>query len=273
MDRINRSFALVGQSFRLLMQDKELVILPLMSGIVMIVVVLSFFVAFFDFNIEAAKAVDTNDPRAYLPLFLFYTVTYFVGTFFQAAVVAGAMERMRGGDPTVSSALGAAGRHVGKIFGWALLAATVGTILRAIADRVPFVGKIVIGLIGAAWSIATFFVVPVLVLEDLSVTDSVRRSTELLKRSWGEAVVGTIGLGAASFVAWLGLIAVAGTVMVLGDPLVGFAIGAIGAIGLVLMFSALQGVYLASLYQYASGSDQLGGFDRGVLASAFQPKK
>jgi hypothetical protein len=272
MDRISRSFALVGQSFRLLMQDKELVILPLMSGIVMIVVVLSFFVAFFDFNIEAAKAIDTNDPLAYLPLFLFYTVTYFVGTFFQAAVVAGAMERMRGGDPTVSSALGAAGRHVGKIFGWALLAATVGTILRAIADRVPFVGKIVIGLIGAAWSIATFFVVPVLVLEDRSVTDSVKRSTELLKRAWGEAAVGTIGLGAASFVAWIGLIVVAGVLIAL-DPLVGIGIGVAGAIGLVIVFPALQGVYLASLYQYASGSDQLGGFDRDVLASAFQPKK
>jgi hypothetical protein len=272
MDRINRSFALVGQSYRLLMQDKELVVLPLMSGIVMIVVVLSFFVAFFDFNVEAAKAIDANDPLAYLPLFLFYAVTYFIGTFFQAAVVAGAMERMRGGDPTVSSALGAAGRHIGKIFGWALLAATVGTILRAISDRVPFVGKIVIGLTGAAWSIATFFVVPVLVLEDHSVTDSFKRSTELLKRAWGEAAVGTIGLGAANFVAWIGLVAVVGAVMWLGAPLAGIAIGVVGGIGLVIMFSALQGVYLASLYQYASGSDQLGGFDREVLSGAFKAK-
>jgi hypothetical protein len=104
-------------------------------------------------------------------------------------VIAGATERLRGGDPTVGSALSAAARRLGPILMWALVAATVGTILRSIQQPVGFVGKIVVALAGAAWSLATFFIVPVLVLEERSVADSFKRSVSIFKTTWGESTV------------------------------------------------------------------------------------
>jgi hypothetical protein len=266
--RISRSFSLVGQSYRILMQDKELMILPLLSGICTAAVVASFFVGFG----LTTEALRERNPAVYLPVFLMYVATYATGIFFQAAVIAGATERLRGGDPTVGSALSAAARKIGPILMWALVAATVGTLLRVLRDRAGFVGKIIAGLAGAAWSLATFFVVPVLVLEDRSLADSFKRSVSVFKDTWGETFVGNISLGAAAIVAWVTLIAVSGLIAGLGGGVVALVVFFAGAVFLVMLFSALQGVFVASLYRYATAGRVTAGFDDDLLGSAFVEK-
>src|SRR4029453_14728639 len=129
----------------------------------------------FGFGLDTSR-IGRRGVETYVPLFVMYVVPYTIGIFFQAAVVAGATEGTGGGDPPVGSALAAAGRRIGPILMWAIVAATVGVILRIIQDRLAFVGKIVASLLGAAWSLAPFFVVPVLVLEERSIPDSFRQS-------------------------------------------------------------------------------------------------
>jgi hypothetical protein len=268
MGRIARSFQLVGQSYQVLMRDKELMVLPLISGAIMAVVTI---VVGLGFSLDGAR-VAARGPALYVPVFLMYVVMYSIGIFFQAAVIAGATERMRGGDPTVSSALAAARRRLGPIVMWAVVAATVGMALRAIQDRVGFVGRIVAGLAGAAWSLATFFVVPVLVLEDKSMKDSVTQSVSVFKKAWGETMTGGVSLGIAAFAAWATLIAVTGLLAyVIGVAAV--AVFVAGAILLGIFFSALQGVYVASLYRYATEGSVPPGFDRTLLDQAFVPKR
>lgn len=267
MGRIGRSFQLVGQSYRILMQDKELMVLPLISGIIMVVVVAG---AAFGFGVDTAR-IERHGPDLYVPLFLMYVVTYAIGIFFQAAVVAGATERMRGGDPSVSSALGAATRRLGPILMWAVVAATIGVAIRAIHDRVPFVGKILASLLGVAWSLATLFIVPVLVLEQQSIPDSFRRSISVFRKTWGETVVGGTTLGAAAVCAWLTLVAIAGLLsMVIGVAAV--AVFALGAVFLMIVFSALQGIYVASLYRFATDGGAGAGLDPTLMRQAFVPK-
>jgi hypothetical protein len=267
MGRIGRSFALVGQSYRILMQDKELMVLPLISGVIMAVAVAALVVGV---NVGGGEW-PRRGPALYVPLFFFYVITYAIGIFFQAAVVAGATERMRGGDPTVSSALAAAARRIGPILMWAVVAATVGMIIRAIHDRAAFVGKIIATVLGAAWSLATFFVVPVLVLEDRSIPESFKRSVAVFRDTWGETVVGGTTLGAASVCAWLTLVAVTGLLsLVIGVAAV--AVFAAGALLLMIFFSALQGVYVASLYRFATADAAAGGIDAAILRQAFVPK-
>src|SRR5579872_4428089 len=134
MGSIGRSFALTAQAYRVLMQDKELMLLPLISGAIVVAVAVSFFFAAVVSGVTGA-ALQQRQPAALIPLFLFYVVTYGVGLFFQAAVIAGATERLRGGDPTVASALAAASRRIGAIVMWAVVAATVGMVLRTIQER------------------------------------------------------------------------------------------------------------------------------------------
>jgi hypothetical protein len=266
MGRFGRSFELVKQSYRILMQDKELMVLPLVSGVVGLAVI--GVVALIGFT--TSMAIEPG-PALYIPLFLMYIVMYTISYFFQAAVIAGATERMRGGDPTLASALGAAMQRIGPIVLWALVSATVGVVLKMIQDRVGFVGKIVAGLLGGAWNLATFFVVPVLVLEDRSIEDSVKRSLNVFKQTWGETFIGGAGLGIAATCAWVTLVAATGLLAyVIGIAAVALFIA--GAVVLSVFFSTLQGIYVASLFRYATEGPKSSGFDPDLLRGAFVPK-
>jgi hypothetical protein len=271
--RISRSFQLVGQSYRLLMQDKELMVLPLISGVVMVIVMTAVILGFaVTGGLDVSSESRHLDAAAYIPMFIAYVLMYTVGIFFQAAVVAGATERMRGGDPTIASALNAATRKLGSIVAWAIVAATVGVILRAIQERVGLIGRIVVALLGAAWSLSTFFVVPVLVLEERTIGDSFKQSVSLFKKSWGESFVGGATIGIAAGCAWVTLVALVGILAYV----IGFGallVMAVGAVALMTFFSALQGVYLASLYRYATEGQVPPGFDKALLEQAFVPKK
>jgi hypothetical protein len=267
VDRLSHSFELVGQSYRLLLQDKELFVLPLCSGILCLAIVAGVATGF---GLDARQVLH-HRWNTYLPLFLIYFATNTVGIFFQSALVAAATERLRGGDATLRSAFRAATNRLGHIIGWAALAATVGVILRIIQDRVGGVGKIVVGLIGATWSIATFFIVPVLVLEDRSVLGSLQRSASVLKDTWGESLIVDTGMGFASFTVTVALAALAflfSTVAGGG----GMAFFVCGFVVQAVFFSALQGVFVASLYRYAT-HDGATPFQESALAAAFRPKQ
>lgn len=265
MGRIGRSIQLVQQSYRILMQDKELMVLPLISGVFIVAAVLAIG---FGSGITSDQ-INREDPRTTIAGFLVYVVTYGIGIFFQAAVIAGATERMRGGDPTVGSALRAAAKRIGPILMWSLFAATFGMLLRMIQDRVGFVGKIITGLIGAGWSLATFFIVPVLVLEERPLRESFSQSTAVFRKTWGETIAGGASVGIAAIAAWVTLVAFVGLLAWVGAGVIALAAFAVGALLLVAFFSSLQGIYVATLYRYATEGQAPSGFDTNLLADAF----
>jgi hypothetical protein len=125
-------------------------------------------------------------------------------------------------------------------------------------------------LVGASWSLATFFVVPVLVLEDRSIGESFTRSVSVFKQTWGETLAGGTGLGVAAVCAWVTLVAIVGLLA----PVIGvmaLAVFAVGATVLMIFFSALQGIYVASLYRYGTEGLMPSGFDKTLLDRSFVP--
>ncbi len=176
----------------MLSADKELVIFPIISAVALTIVSAAFVVPMF-FLTDAKGALA--GPLSFIVGFAFYVVSYFVIFFSNSALVGAALIRLRGGDPTVADGFRIAMGKVGTIFGYAMVAATVGIILRAIQERAGLVGRIITGLIGIVWNVATFLVVPVLVNEDVGPIDAVKRSSALLKKTWGEQVVGNFGIG------------------------------------------------------------------------------
>ena len=132
---------------------------------------------------------------SYVLAFLFYVVSYTVIFFCNTALVGAAMIRLEGGDPTLRDGFRIAFDRLPQIIGYALIAATVGMILRWISERAGIVGQIIIGIIGFAWNIATFLVVPVLAVEKVGPIEAIKRSAGLLRRTWGEQLVGNAGIG------------------------------------------------------------------------------
>jgi len=275
----SNSWALVKASANVLKMDKELMVFPLLSGIASILVVVSFAAPF---ALSGGREVFADGQNgsylAYVVAFLFYLVQYTVIFFFNSALVGAALIRLDGGDPTVSDGLSIAFSRLGTILGYAAVAATVGMILRFISERSGFIGRMVVGLVGMAWTLATYLAVPVLVTKDLGPVEAVKESARLFRTTWGEQVVGNFGMGWAAFlmaVSWtavsLGLVALAAQV----SPTAVFVAAALSVAGyvfLALFVSALKGIYTAALYRYAS-TGEAGFFDAGMVRQAFRTRR
>jgi len=281
-DRLSRSWELVKASWSVLRDDRELLVFPLISSVAMLAVLACFALPMigivgFDGMARAAKGNATI--TQYSIGFLFYVVQYFVAFYFNAALVGAAMIRLGGGNPTVSDGLGIANSKLGAILGYAVIAATVGMVLRAIQERVGFVGKIIVGLLGVGWSLATFLVVPVLVARDVGPVEAVRESALLLKRTWGENVIGQGGIGLAFGLIQLAIMATGIAIIVAAAmtkllALVVIAIAAlvIAVLVAMLVHAALSGIYSAALYRFATTNDGSAGFSSDTLRLAFKPK-
>ena len=282
-ERLSRSWGLVKASGSVLMQDKELLVFPLISSVAAFVVALCFILPMLGLGALDGLSGGNNavvSTGTYIVAFLFYTSQYFVIFFFNAALVGAAMIRLDGGNPTVKDGLAIATGKIGNILGYALIAATVGMILRAIQERVGFIGKIIVGLLGVGWTMATYLVVPVLVSRNVGPIDAVKESAELLKKTWGESVNGQAGLGAAFGLITFGVI-ICGILLVVAAAftqsivaiVLAIVIAIVAVIAMALIHSALSGIYAAALYRYATDGKQTPGFDSKVLEGAFLPKK
>jgi hypothetical protein len=276
-DRLSRSWDLVKASATVLRQDKHLLVFPFISGLASLAVILCFALPIF--GLKAYDHLDGNEAMMYSTGFLFYVVQYFVMFYFNVALVGATMIRMDGGAPTIGDGLRLANSRFGAILGYAIIAATVGMILRAIQERVGFLGRIIVGLLGVGWTIATFLVVPVLAARDQGPIDSIKDSAAMLKQTWGENVIGQAGIGLVFGLLFFGMVIVGAGLVALAAQsgsmlLIGAAVVLV-ALAFLLMFlvqSALAGVYSAALFRYADKGSASAGFDNGALQHAFAPK-
>jgi Family of unknown function (DUF6159) len=279
--RFASSLALAKASWSVVRADKELLWLPLLSVLALLLLLGSFVVPAVALGALGPEAV-AGEPNTAIALggFVFYVLAYFVAIFFNTALVGAALIRMDGGNPTLRDGLAIARSRVGRIFGYAVIAATVGLLLRVVEERVGWVGQLVIKLIGVAWTLATFLVVPVLVTRDVGPIDAVKESATLLRATWGENLIGTVGLGLAFAAAYLVVIASGG-----GLALLAAKVGLTGLILLTLLVmvvalvvlsalqATMQGVYAAALYRHATDPGRpLAGFTPELMAVAFKPK-
>jgi len=278
--RLSNSWELVKASWRVLLADKELMVFPLVAFLASIVVLITFAVPTVLAGVlDSAMANGKLSIFSYIVAFLFYAVMYFVTIFANSALVGAAMIRLEGGDPTVSDGFRIAFSKLGTIFGYALIAATVGTVLRMISERSGTLGRLVVSLVGFVWNVATFLVVPVLVMEKVGPLEAVKRSAGLLKDTWGEQIVGNLSVG---FI--FGLITF--LVILAGIPLVILAVvsGSVALIvtavavvvllimGISLVSSTLSGIYTAAVYRYATTGDTGSYFDADMVKGAFKLK-
>lgn len=279
--RFSRSLELARATWSVVRADKELLLLPVMSVISLMVIVGSLvapFAALGGFR-PGAGTVDPNTGSA-LVAFLFYVVAYFITLFFNTALVGAAMIRMDGGNPSLGDGLRIAWERKGRIFGYACIAATVGLLLRALEEKVGWLGRLVVKLIGVGWTLATFLVVPVLVARDRGPVEAVKESADLLKRSWGENLIGNVGLGLVFAAAYFGLAILAVGAFMLavqsGRPLLITAAILLSVVTFLVVSSlhaTLQGVYSAALYRYATDhTAPLPDLGPELLQNAFEPR-
>ena len=269
---IGHTIDLIKMSWRVLMLDRELIFFPVMSVAALVILAAVVFaggLAGGAFSL-AEEGGEASGGDLALGLFLAFASSFII-IFFNAALVAAALERLRGGDPNVASGLKAASAHLPQILAWSVVTTIVSLILRALRDRGGIAGQVASMIGGIAWSLATFFVIPVLVAEGIGPIEAIKRSSSLLRQTWGRQLTASFGFGILTIGAII-VAAIPGLLLAFIHPLLGLAIG-IPLVGLAwATVTALEGIFKAALYDFAIGREPHG-FDRATLQSAYGPQQ
>ena len=263
-------------SWAVLQHDRELAVLPILGALASIAVVLAVGLPIWlsTDGIDDGGSSAGSDPMLWIGgIIILFAVTV-ITVFFNAAVVSGARERFSGGDPTISSAIKGAFSRLHVIVPWAILALTVGMIIRLIQSSDNIVARILGSLLSMAWGVLTFLVIPILVVEQTGPFQSLSRSGELLRRTWGENLIAQVGFGIIGFVAAIpGIIIIAlgasaGSVGALVAIVIGF-----GWIALVaVVVSTLTAIFQMALYIYATTGQVPMGFEQSGISDTFNER-
>jgi hypothetical protein len=176
----------------------------------------------------------------------------------------------------VRDGIQAAWARLPQILAWACVAATVGTLLRMVEERVQLIGRIVVAFLGLAWTVTTLLVVPVIAAEGLRPLDAARRSVTLLRNSWGENLTGKVSIGAVSF-----LLSLPGVALLVAAYLRAatsgieaasglFAAGVIYPSAFSIVLSTLTEIFVTGAYLYAAEGRVPTGFSEPLLREAFR---
>ena len=263
-------------SWAVLQHDRELAVLPVLGVLSSLVVIAAVGIPIWlsTDGIDDGGNSSGSEPMLWIGgIIILFAITV-ITVFFNAAVVSGARERFSGGDPTISSAIKGAFSRLHVIVPWAILAMTVGMILRAIQSSDNAITRFLGSLLSFAWGVLTFLVVPILVVEQTGPFSSLKRSGELLKNTWGENLIAQVGFGIIGLVASIPgiLIIVLGASAGSAGAVIGFAIG-LGWIALVtVVMSTLTAIFQMALYLYATTGQVPSGFENSGINDAFHQR-
>lgn len=278
-DRIRRSWQLTCDSWGVLRSNKRFMMFPFLSTLAAVLVLISFAVPLYVVRDKWVDVGGGTPPWLYVVIFAFYLVNYFVMIFFNAALVHCALMKMNGEDPSVGDGIRAAMSRFPQILAWAVVSATVGLILKAIENAHEKAGYWISLILGAVWTAMTYFVVPVIVVEQAGPFKAIGRSTSIIKKTWGEAIIGHFGIGIISFLLFLPVLLLGMVTFVLWTK-VGVSVGVmmfvvtlVAAVIWMAASSALSGIYLTALYQFAAYDKVPEGFSDEAMRGAFYTKK
>ena len=271
----SRSWSVAALSFRILGQDKEILLFPLLGGIFSLLFSSTLFFPTLMFLPQQGDGMTLE----LIIIFVGYLGLAFIATFFNVCTVYTTKSRLEGGNATFMESLGFAFSKLGLILAWSLVSATVGQILYLLdsaAENAGVVGKIILDIVtsilGLIWSVITIFVVPAMVYYDLGPFEAIKVSTRIIKQTWGESLIRYYGLGLLQFLLLLLAIPMGiALVMILG-PL-GLLPVVLYVIGVVLIFSAASMVFNTILFAYADGKTLPNDVDREILANAFHHRE
>lgn len=273
LDRLSNGWKLSMSSFAVIKKHKQLLIFPVLSGASLLLLFASYLAILLvpnDGNFSAV--VEESDIVTYIGLFVFYLINYFIVVFFNMGLIHCARIYFQGGVPKVSDGLNFSLSRIGDILAWSAMAATVGLIFRLLEENLGKVGQIIAAFAGLAWSITTFFVVPVLAYENLTPIAAFKRSAQIMKEKWGESLGSSFSFGIVQF---LGILIIGLPLFFLGS-LIGLipsiVLAAIGVLFVIAVTSAGQTIFISAVY-HRINDNELEDFDDNLLDSAFIHKE
>lgn len=275
MQRFSNTWSLMKSSFAVLQAEKKLLIFPVISALVTLLILASFIFPTLVLDkgwIEDGIISDSTRWYHYLQLFGLYYVCYFIMLFFNSATVASAVYVMRGGKPTIGGAMNAVMSRLGPLAAWALIAASIGLILNIIENQSDKIGKIITGLLGMSWTLISFMVLPILIIENRGPVESLKTSITMLKGTWGEQILGHFSFGLIYFILIMPMFVVLFLLMNLGEAamLPAMVLAIVYSLAVAAVQWVLQSIYMGALYMYTRDHEIPDGFSVSQINTSIE---
>lgn len=254
LDRISRGITLTIDSIHVLRHHPRLMVFPLISAITGIL----FLGIFLGVTFGAMRIAPEGG--VLLVLFLVYLVLTFVTTFFTAGLVHQTRHVLDGGEPTLSAGVDAAWSVKTRLFVWALIAATIGLIINGMENSDSRGSRVLGSIFGVAWTLLTFFIIPVIVFEKTSVKGMFSRSVGTFKQTWGETPISLIGVQLISILVGIPLFFI-GFIALSANTVIGIGLILVGVLVAFLVAQTLEGIIKTTLYLYATEGKRPPEFD------------
>jgi hypothetical protein len=224
MSKFQRSWALFKCSLRVLRENPKLLLFPIVVSILTCVIAL-FFIAPLAFwntghtflEAEHWKIVGNHlgswsertggahpNMLGLAALAAVYMVSVFLATFFNVAFYNEILHALNGQSVSVRGGFRFALTRLRAIVMWSLFTGLVGLAIKSLEERVGWLGRWIVRLVGIAWSVACVFVVPAIVRQENHANPLrfLKSSAAVLRKAWGESLIGYVGL---QFGGWLAL--------------------------------------------------------------------
>jgi hypothetical protein len=273
--RLSNGWKLTKTSFKVLKENKQLIVFPILSGASIVLLMGSFTVvllAAYGWDMEnVSDREEGNALIAILGTFIFYLINYFVVIFFNMALIHCTRMYFNGEEVSIKKGIQFSVSRIGAIFAWSLFAATIGTLLRMLQENFGWIGRIITAVLGIAWSIVTFFVVPIIAYENVGPFEAFKRSGDLMKKKFGESLVATFSFGLVQFIGIAITYVLLFFIGALIHPIVGIALSLIGAFVVFAVISAAQNIFISAVYHNING-DPVKHFNEGFANNLFNDK-
>ena len=267
---ISNTIQLMKSCVNILKKDKELILFPIMAAI-FVIALLGLIYSTGSIDLSGAN----EEEMSIFPIAILIFGANFIIVFFNSALISAALERLRGGDPNISSGISHALKHIHHIFLWSIIVTIMSLIFAAIKangrNRGGIGGimtQIFASFLEAGWAMMTFFVVPIIVSENLSPISAIKRSSSLFKQTWGNQVAANFGFGIFQIIAVLISLGIGWFFGLLNGTL-GIAVGLLCATTSISIIYTLEGIYKAALYEHALGEKPLE-FEEQDLRTAYR---
>lgn len=295
MNLFGRSWSLFKSSWGVVRSEPSLIWFPVLSALLVVIaslLLLGVLVGVVALNPNLQQALnsttaDTGESGSpllavagVLVLFVYYLLVSTIATYFATGMAGAALRRLDGHDTSFAEGIQIANSRLGLILGFAAIEATVGVVLSLLRNQRQgsnLAGNLLASLGNLAWGVATFLVIPVIADHPTSPFGAIKESTLLLRKTWGEQLIGSGGLGlifgllaaAVVVLTFLTVFLVSSVAALLWTAL-GVGVGAL--ILLAVLNSTLSGIYKAAVYRYASQGQVATQFDRTLIQNAFHTK-
>jgi hypothetical protein len=221
-------------------------------------------------------------PLALAYFALIYFTSMFVATFFNVAFYSQILRALGGEPVSIGAGLSFACTRWQTILAWTLFAGLVGFLIKALEERFGVLGRIVMKLIGAAWSVACVFVIPVIITSEKTFNPLtvLKESALTLTRTWGESLIGYVGVGLGNLfvlllsVVWLGAgIATAAALHLYWAIALVVVTWLLAIIVWGYLLSVASQIFRCALFLYASNGTLPAPYTEEMMALAWKHKK